>query len=111
LLAYGFAFLDADPVGALDALRRGWVIAQDSGIRCNESYLRSGGHDRRPCVLPTYCGGIPELNIAIAALRNVLGEQTYESLARKGSAMTAAAVATYAYDQIDQARTQLGDRP
>ena len=31
--------LDANPVGALDALRRGWVIAQDNGIRCNESYL------------------------------------------------------------------------
>jgi hypothetical protein len=30
---------DVDPVGALDALRRGWVIAQDSGIRCNQSYL------------------------------------------------------------------------
>jgi hypothetical protein len=39
LPAYGFAFLDVDPVGALDALRRGWVIAQDSGIRCNQSYL------------------------------------------------------------------------
>ena len=34
LLAYGFAFRDADPVRALDALRRGLVIAQDSGNRC-----------------------------------------------------------------------------
>ena len=33
--------------------------------------------------------------------------QTYESLARKGEAMTTATVATYAYDQIDQARTEL----
>ena len=31
--AYGFAFRDADPVRALDALRRGLVIAQDSGNR------------------------------------------------------------------------------
>ena len=31
--------MDANPVGALDALRRGWVIAQDNRIRCNESYL------------------------------------------------------------------------
>ena len=38
LLAYGFAFRDADPVGALDACRRGLVIAQDSGNRANESY-------------------------------------------------------------------------
>ena len=39
LLAYGFAFRDADPVGALDALRRGLVIAQDSGNRTIVSVL------------------------------------------------------------------------
>ena len=38
LCAYGFAFRDADPVRALDALRRGLVIAQDSGNRANESH-------------------------------------------------------------------------
>jgi len=31
----------------------------------------------------------------------------HESLARKGEAMTTAAVVMYAYDQIDQARTEL----
>jgi hypothetical protein len=40
-------------------------------------------------------------------LRDVRGDQTYESLARKGETMTTAAMATYAYDQIDQARTEL----
>ena len=35
----GIAFRDADPVRALDALRRGLVIAQDSGNRFNESHL------------------------------------------------------------------------
>jgi hypothetical protein len=44
---------------------------------------------------------------AIAHLRNVLGEATYESLVRKGEAMTTAAMVTYAYDQIDQARAEL----
>ena len=39
LLAYGFAFRDADPVRALEALRRGLVIAQDSGNRTNETRL------------------------------------------------------------------------
>ncbi|WP_155767073.1 hypothetical protein [Mycobacterium colombiense] len=43
----------------------------------------------------------------IAHLRDVLGDHTYESLARKGETMTTAAVVTYAYDQIDQARTEL----
>jgi hypothetical protein len=33
--------------------------------------------------------------------------QTYESLARKGETTTTAAMVTYAYDQIDQARTEL----
>ena len=50
---------------------------------------------------------MPEFNRAITHLRDVLGEATYESLARKGEAMTTAAIATYAYDQIDQARTGL----
>jgi hypothetical protein len=36
-----------------------------------------------------------------------LGDQTYESLPRKGETMTTAAMATYAYDQIDLARTEL----
>jgi hypothetical protein len=50
---------------------------------------------------------LPEFRAAIAHLRDVLGDETYESLAHKGEAMTTAAMATYAYDQIDQARTEL----
>jgi len=50
---------------------------------------------------------IPEFNTAITQLREVLGGQAYESLARKGQTMTTAAMATYAYDQIDQARAEL----
>jgi predicted ATPase/class 3 adenylate cyclase len=50
---------------------------------------------------------MPELKTAIAHLRDVLGDETYESLARKGEAMTTAAMVTYAYDQIDQARAEL----
>ena len=49
----------------------------------------------------------PQINTAIAHLRDVLGDQTYESLARKGETITTTAMATYAYDQIDQARTEL----
>ena len=46
-------------------------------------------------------------NTAITHLRDVLGDQTYESLARKGETMTTAEMVTYAYDQIDQARAEL----
>jgi hypothetical protein len=49
----------------------------------------------------------PEIDTAITHLREVLGEQTYESLAHKGETMTTAAMATYAYDQIEQARAEL----
>jgi hypothetical protein len=48
-----------------------------------------------------------EFGTAIAHLRNVLGEATYESLARKGETMTTAAIVAYAYDEIDQARAEL----
>ena len=44
--------------------------------------------------------------VAIVA-REVVGDQIYESLARKGETMTTAEMATYAYDQIDQARAEL----
>ena len=56
---------------------------------------------------PMTAVAIPEINTAITHLRDVLGDQTYESLARKGETMTTAAIATYAYDQIDQARAEL----
>ena len=51
---------------------------------------------------PLTAAWVPKINPAIAHLRGVLGDQTYESLARKGETMTTAAMATYAYDQIDQ---------
>ena len=158
-LCLQFAFRDADPVGALDAMRRGLVIAQDSGNRVNESSwrrlarlrpnmatrwprsitsrwrsatstiratprdprragrprrsfrpartLRTCSHHRRVRPQPPRRAAYPEINTAIAHLRDVLGDQIYESLARKGETMTTAAMVTYAYDQIDQARTEL----
>jgi hypothetical protein len=58
-------------------------------------------------VSPFSAAAFPEVTTAITHLRDVLGEATYESLARRGEAMTTSAMATYAYDQIDQARTEL----
>jgi predicted ATPase len=160
LFAYGLAFRDADPVGALNALGRGLVIAQDSGNRANASVLANvlalleAGHGdtvsafdhltlairnfhnagdpttiRTPLAIlaalfdrlgryepaATIAGfalsplsaAVPQLSTAITHLRDVLGEATYESLARKGETMTTAVMVAYAYDQIDQARTDL----
>jgi hypothetical protein len=49
----------------------------------------------------------PQITTTIAHLREVLGDERYESLARAGQAMTNAEMATYAFEQIDQARAQL----
>jgi hypothetical protein len=54
--------------------------------------------------------GFPQTTTAIAHLREVLGEPADEALPRKGETMTTAAMATYAYDQIDQARGELAHR-
>jgi class 3 adenylate cyclase len=163
LHAYGWAIHDADPVRSLVALRRGLVIAQDSGNRLNQSNLATNlclyeaehgdplaafdyftvaignSHDsgntymiRAPLGLlaaffdrlgryepaATIAGffvtsplaALPvmaEFGTAIAHLRDVLGDATYESLARKGETMTTAEMVAYAYDQIDQARAEL----
>jgi tetratricopeptide (TPR) repeat protein len=56
---------------------------------------------------PIAAAAVPEITTAITHLRDVLGEKTYESLARKGETMTTAAMAAYAYDRIDQARAEL----
>lgn len=58
---------------------------------------------------PLTASWLPELGSTIGHPRGVLGDQTYESLARKGETMTTAAIATYAYHQIDQARAALTD--
>lgn len=163
LLVDGFAFRDADPARALDAARRGMVIAQDSGNRFNESQLAimlshleaeygdpraaldyaslaiRNYHDsgntttiRSPLAIlavfldrlgryepaatiagfavnPFTSAAVPAINTAIAHLRAVLDDPLYESLAHDGESMTTAAMATYAYDQINQTRAALDD--
>jgi hypothetical protein len=161
LYVHGYAFRDADPAGALDAARRGLVIARDSGNRYAETLLagvlsgleaehgdplaaldyvtlaignfhdagnttgvrttlgilaalfdRLGRHEPAATmaghpISPHTAAAFPEINTAIAHLRDVLGDPAYESLARKGETMTSAAMAMYAYDQIEQARAEL----
>jgi hypothetical protein len=47
----------------------------------------------------------PQLDAAVAHLRDVLGDKAYESFAHAGEAMTIAAVANYALANIQRART------
>jgi tetratricopeptide (TPR) repeat protein len=58
-------------------------------------------------ISPIITAAVPEFSTAIAHLRQVLGDQPYESLAHAGESMITTAMATYAYDQIDQARAEL----
>jgi tetratricopeptide (TPR) repeat protein len=161
LLACGLAFRDGDPHRARGALRRGLVIAQDSGTSVIGTHLASAlalletnsgdplaalehwavairnYHDsgNTANIRPALCGlavcldrlgryepaatiagfafdplsaeWVPESSTGIGHLRDVLGDETYQSLARQGEAMSTAQIVLYAYDQIDQARAEL----
>jgi hypothetical protein len=160
LAAYGSTLRDADPIGALNALGRGLVIAQDNGNRAQASILaelqarleaEQGGtvsaFDHLTLAIRNYhhagsatiriplavlavlfdrlgryepaatiagfalsrlsAAAVPKITTAITHLRDVLGDQTYESLARKGETMTTAEMVAYAYDQIDEGRAEL----
>jgi predicted ATPase len=163
LYGYGYALSDADPVRALEVLRRGLVIAQESGNRYVEANLATAlspleaAHGDSLAALedvalairnfydsgnvglvrstlatfavllerlgrlepaatiagfalsPIAAAAAPEITTAITHVRDVLGDQAYESLARKGETMTTAAIVAFTYDQMDQARTELED--
>ena len=51
----------------------------------------------------------PELHTTLRHLRDVLGDDAFESLANVGNSMTNAAMAAYALDQIEQARALLAE--
>jgi hypothetical protein len=110
-----------DPLSALDHVSLAIRHYYDSG---NTVTLRSpltnlaifldrlGHHEAAATIAgfalsPLTTASFPKINTAIAHLREVLDDQTYESLAHKGETMTTAAMVTYAYDRIDQARAEL----
>jgi len=123
-LAHSLAGLEAehgDPLAALDHLTLGLRNYHDSGNTTNmrnplailAALLdRLGRYEPAATIAgfalaPFTALVVPEITTAITHLRGVLGDQTYESLARKGETMSTAAMVMYAYDQIDQARTEL----
>jgi hypothetical protein len=77
------------------------------------SLLDRFGHHEQAAIISGFAASLfslasyPQLNTAIAHLRDVLGDKTYESLARTGETMTTADMVAYAYDQIDQAQAAL----
>jgi predicted ATPase/class 3 adenylate cyclase len=122
--AQNLAYLEAkhgDPVAAFDYFTLAIRHHHDSGstgllrgplaalaafldrLQRYEPAATIAGFAASPLSLAAY----PDINTAVAHLREVLGDQTYESLARKGETMTTAEMATYAYDQIERAREKL----
>ncbi|MBE1550960.1 putative ATPase/class 3 adenylate cyclase [Mycobacterium sp. OAS707] len=57
--------------------------------------------------VPVARGTYPEINASLKHLREVLGDERYESLARTGMAMSNAAMAKFALEQIDDLRALL----
>ncbi|HUO36389.1 MAG TPA: hypothetical protein VMU34_00355 [Mycobacterium sp.] len=110
-----------DPIEALDYMVSAVRNYQDSGgfllitgpLAMIAILLDRLGRHEAAATIMGY-GDVPgsrlvftEVDSAIAHLREVLGDQAYESLARQGESMTVAAIVKYAFDQIDQARAEL----
>jgi DNA-binding CsgD family transcriptional regulator len=124
LIAGSLSRLEAeygDPLAALDhvtvAIRNFHDAGNTAGMRSAlailaTSFDRLGHHEPAATIAgfalsPLTATALPEFTTAIAHLRDVLGDPAYESRSRAGETMTTAAMATYAYDHIDQARTKL----
>jgi hypothetical protein len=120
LFTYGFAFSDTDSVRALDALRRGMVIAQDSGNRATESFLaitlaRVEAEHGDPLAALEYVilairnfhdsGNVAVMRSPLAILAALLD--------RLGRREPAATIAGYAFEPVSLAgsRKQHHDRP
>jgi hypothetical protein len=124
LLASGSSRLEAehgDPLAALDHITLVIRNCYDSG---NVAYVRFAlatlavvlerlGRLEPTATIagvafgPFTASTVPQLSTVITHVRDVLGDGTYESLARKGETMTTAEMVAYAYGQIDQARAEL----
>jgi predicted ATPase/class 3 adenylate cyclase len=91
----GSLFLLTSPLASLAALL--------DRLGRREPAATIAGFVANPLVFTTF----PEVDVVIAHLRSELGDEAYESLARAGSQMIHAEMATYAFDQIDLARAEL----
>jgi tetratricopeptide (TPR) repeat protein len=161
LLAYGMAWRDADPIAAMDALRRGLDIARRSANATTESFLQviladlevdhghlndaldllesaiANLHDagdtatlNTPLASLTVCldsmgqheaaatvVGVATTTLTVAVVRalppttahlhKVLGDQRFETLSARGTALEPAELVRYALEQIEHVRTMI----
>lgn len=124
IMAAGLSRLEAahgDPLAAFEYIATAIRTYHDSGSApgmCNSLAILAAHLDRvgRYEAAATIAGfastpltltGLPEFTAATAHLRLALGDQVYESLFGMGTTMTTAAVAAYAFEQIEQALAEL----
>ncbi|MGZ8748887.1 MAG: ATP-binding protein, partial [Mycobacterium sp.] len=114
-----------DPTAALDAARLAIRNYHDSGNRsvigvplANLACLlhRLGRHAAAATILgygntPMTVSTVPGLHAAIAELRRIVGDKSYESLVLRGAEMTMSEMATFTYQEIDDVRTELERSP
>ncbi|HSY80812.1 MAG TPA: hypothetical protein VK807_03580, partial [Gemmatimonadaceae bacterium] len=108
-----------DPNDSLDYLSlaiRHYLDAGSVSLMHNPLAILAGvfdrlGHHEQAATIsgfaasPMALAGYPQLEATITHLRETLGDTVYESFARAGEAMTIAAMANYALDNIEHARS------
>jgi len=108
-----------DPGDSLDDLSlaiRHYLDAGSVSLMHNPLAILAGAFDRLGhleqaatisgfAASPMALAGYPQLEATITHLREVLGDQAYESFAHAGEMMTIAAIANYALANIEHART------
>jgi predicted ATPase/class 3 adenylate cyclase len=116
-----FSAINSGPVETLDFLTLALNNFHDSGTYSQmasplgvlATHLDHAGHYEAAATLVGFAGtafaraSFPQIITTIAHLRDELGDEAYESLARVGEHMTSASIAQYALDQIDRARAEL----
>lgn len=112
---------NGDPTDTLDYLEVAIRNEYDSGsvsiisspLAILAAFLDRLGHHEPAAIITGFAGtpfaqrSFPEINAAIAHLREVLGDETYRSLARIGESRTPGEIASYALEQIDRVRAAL----
>ncbi len=107
-----------DPNDSLDYLRlaiRHYLDAGSVSLMHNPLAILAGvfdrlGHHEQAATIsgfaasPMARAGYPQIEATITHLREVLGDEAYESFAHAGEAMTIAAVANYALANIERAQ-------
>ena len=110
-----------DPQSAFDHLTLAMRNYQDSGniatsrspLAILATLLDRLGHLESATTIAEYADGpltrmaFPAITTTVGHLHEVLGDDVYESISCRGESMTNAAMAAYAFDQIDLARASL----